>query len=813
MSLNFPRVVICALILNFICGTRCSSAEFAETTKIASAAYSEADRICVAEMFDPKYYVSMYGGKLSAEQDPLDHYMSTGWTLGYNPNAWFDGNNYNKIFPCAGNPALDWLSQPVGTTDADYAEQLVVSMTSHPPRIGTAWLSFESILRQTQKANRVVLNLSSDDFPERNIPQSLRILEARGLEIRYSKTNYRVATKLIPSLIDFPEATIITCDDDRCYKTSFINALWSQHMAHPGDIISPAAREYIFDNGNGENYPRIDYLGQKMRYDSAGFGIFEGFCGTLYPPNSLDSEVLNFDNFKLLTPCADDVWFQAMAAKKGTKSRGLDQSIHHIHHWPQEIDGTQDAGLFHEHLNANDWMAYRAYYYYDLLDRIGIPTIDDPQCRACNRKITLTKQGDPIEQALSCNKGKKCKTCLNGSAKKLLCIGAYDYGNIGDKLYKIILNHFLGTDYDTYFAPDTARIGRDGKYISFNSDKTDLDFDYLLIGGGGILKDFTATSSIRYYMQRAKEKNKPYFVMSVGLQTEKTDVNTKEAKALIGSAAELLRKASLLFIRSSTDHRLLLSVLGEDINYKLFAAPDLAYLYPLVLRDVIPAAPEKKYVSLIQTGSANVKMPYVRDRINAALAEHPGSELVIMNWGGVEKPGSVKDFSEWDLFTVDSRREFPNATIYMGDSLSEELKEFRYSNSAIRAADITPLDAAHIVASSHYVMTGRYHGEILAKAFSVPFDPAIFSHKTRAERKSLFDVNRAIDQIDYLKAFIENDGASVMTPDQWSDNQRNSFIVELSKRYADLGIPFLQAMPNVDLYSLRVFGKQYLGKC
>ena len=52
-------------------------------------------------------------------------------------------------------------------------------------------------------------------------------------------------------------------------------------------------------------------------------GIIEDFFltgggGTLYPPNSLDKEVLNVDVFKSICEFADDVWFNAMAKKKGT---------------------------------------------------------------------------------------------------------------------------------------------------------------------------------------------------------------------------------------------------------------------------------------------------------------------------------------------------------------------------------------------------------------------------------------------------------------------------------------------------------------
>lgn len=43
-----------------------------------------------------------------------------------------------------------------------------------------------------------------------------------------------------------------------------------------------------------------------------------GVGGVLYPPDSLDEEVMNEEVFLDICKYADDVWFYAMALKKGT---------------------------------------------------------------------------------------------------------------------------------------------------------------------------------------------------------------------------------------------------------------------------------------------------------------------------------------------------------------------------------------------------------------------------------------------------------------------------------------------------------------
>ena len=43
-----------------------------------------------------------------------------------------------------------------------------------------------------------------------------------------------------------------------------------------------------------------------------------GYGGVLYPPGAFDEEVFNEKVFMRLCPYADDIWFFAMALKKGT---------------------------------------------------------------------------------------------------------------------------------------------------------------------------------------------------------------------------------------------------------------------------------------------------------------------------------------------------------------------------------------------------------------------------------------------------------------------------------------------------------------
>lgn len=758
----------------------------------------------------------------------------------------FNHEAYKEHYSYTGDPFTHWLSQPSGIASNTGDEQVVVSMTTHPPRIRTTYLALESILRQTRKPDKIIVYVAREDFPsgEDAIPLTLRQLKNRGVEIRFSDTNYRVATKLIPALIDFPEAVIITADDDRVYSERLLEILLSQHTKYPGTIISPHTRKYVWDNSNS-GHPRINYLDQDLVYSGLGgissnsqsdvystrdvygdiygasdvYGhghretisdkptlglIFEGFSGVLYPPHALHQEVFNFENFKRLTPCADDIWFQVMALRQGTPVIGLDKATAKLIYWPKEIDGTQVSGLFHQHLSANDTMSYRALYHYGLLDKLGFPELDKMNCQACKRTIPLVRDGQEFPH-LSGKKGSKCKACLNDNLKKLLFIGAYDYGNIGDGLYKIIFDHYFGKNFDVTFIPDTVRANSKGQYIPFNSSETDFDFDALIIGGGGIIKDFESNSSIRYYMELAAKVGRPFFMVSVGMQTNKPNLDAKQAKNIIGSSVDLLRKASVILPRSIKDYQILKEVLGKGFQGSMIPSPDLGYLYPRVL-SLAPV--EKKYVTLIQTGSANVNQEYIRGLIAQKLNEFDTAKLVVMNMGGVEHPGKPKDFREYDLFAVDTPRYFPDAKIYMGDSLSRELVELRHSGVSLRQSDLTPQKAARIIAKSHFVISGRYHGLVLADAFGVPRKSGIFTFKCNAEEEwSGISPHTVEQKLKWLQYFIENDSASIPSPASWNEDKRNYFIVIASEKYPEMTIPYIQAMDNQSIYNLLAFGK------
>lgn len=121
-------------------------------------------------------------------------------------------------------------------------EDLIVSLTSFPVRIGKLDRVIRALFEQSLQPRKIVLYLSLDEFPDRVLPKQLTALEDDRFEIRFVEGNLRPYKKLLYALADFPEASIITVDDDNLYPTDCFARLWAAASANPGAIICVRGR-------------------------------------------------------------------------------------------------------------------------------------------------------------------------------------------------------------------------------------------------------------------------------------------------------------------------------------------------------------------------------------------------------------------------------------------------------------------------------------------------------------------------------------------------------------------------------------------
>ncbi|ETJ35882.1 hypothetical protein Q604_UNBC09799G0003 [human gut metagenome] len=196
--------------------------------------------------------------------------------------------------------------------------KVIISLTTIPSRIDTVWITIESLLRQSYKPDRIILWLGKELFQNIALPKELLLQKKRGLEIYYCK-DLICHTKYYYTLKENPESNIITVDDDIIYYKNMIKELIDVGKRYPKNIVCHRAHEILLDsNYNIKKYKEWNWEGKKVQGPSNRL-LQTGVSGVLYPPHSLNNEVLNKDKFMRLCPKADDVWLKVMAIINGTK--------------------------------------------------------------------------------------------------------------------------------------------------------------------------------------------------------------------------------------------------------------------------------------------------------------------------------------------------------------------------------------------------------------------------------------------------------------------------------------------------------------
>lgn len=207
-----------------------------------------------------------------------------------------------------------------GISTARYCDHdIIVSLTTYGRRLEDVCFTIESLMQQTKKANRIVLWLAPEDFA-RPLSEALIRQQARGLEIRETE-DLRSYTKLVPALRAYPDAAIITVDDDVLYDFDVIERLIGAYLADPQSIHACRVHTMLPDGKGGLKSYNDWMRGGVPDPNAPSRNFFTGVGGVLYPPHSLDEETTNRAVFASICPTADDVWFNAMARKKGTPVR------------------------------------------------------------------------------------------------------------------------------------------------------------------------------------------------------------------------------------------------------------------------------------------------------------------------------------------------------------------------------------------------------------------------------------------------------------------------------------------------------------
>ena len=211
--------------------------------------------------------------------------------------------------------------------------EIIVSLTSFPDRIHTVIKTIKTLLNQTKKPDKIILWLAPEQFPsrEKDLPKELLDLQEYGLTIDWYK-DIRSYKKIIPALKKYPDAIIITTDDDIYYAPDTLETLYNSYLEYPGEIHAHRC-DWLSVN-NTVTWAKTRELYKDLHRGEASFRQrLTGYGAVLYPPNSLYKDVTNEDIISKTIPTHDDIWLWAMAVLQGTKTRlvkGYSESINYI---------------------------------------------------------------------------------------------------------------------------------------------------------------------------------------------------------------------------------------------------------------------------------------------------------------------------------------------------------------------------------------------------------------------------------------------------------------------------------------------------
>jgi polysaccharide pyruvyl transferase WcaK-like protein len=303
-----------------------------------------------------------------------------------------------------------------------------------------------------------------------------------------------------------------------------------------------------------------------------------------------------------------------------------------------------------------------------------------------------------------------------GSKNRVLIISCYGYGNMGDNMYAEVFTKYL-PECEIVKISDHSVFVDSRKKIVGKPPTNDYVFDFLIIGGGGILtaKKLKDSLNMPYYINLAKKKNKPLFIISCGVQGSLVDF--KNGFALW---KDVFNYAKLITVRSKKDKELLSSITDGS---KVYYFRDLGYVFPHTIR---PQKNNSKTVTLIIAGPVDDKndtiKKYVKDAKKTVVIMNMGSlkddnnnkRMLKMNFPGVNVvkyygSGKSPEFTTYDSFMVDQ-------------SEMEEILKTNPELEKVNPSDLTLNKVINVIFNSEIVFTGRYHGMIFSRSLGVPYD-------------------------------------------------------------------------------------------
>lgn len=300
----------------------------------------------------------------------------------------------------------------------------------------------------------------------------------------------------------------------------------------------------------------------------------------------------------------------------------------------------------------------------------------------------------------------------------ILVAGASGYGNIGDDSYREVLG--------AYSEGRSVHFTFDSPYPDIQSV---VESDLLLIGGGGLIycNDTAHFDYMSMYLDTAITHKKPFAFISCGVQPRNINgqtLTTEEIAEQIRPWKPYLDKAAFISVRSEKDAEIIKSL---STNLSVLYYPDLGYLTPA------------SSFSLRRPGTTLI-IP-TKSMVSSLEWKQYWNELLDSCTEGDKKNITIVAFSRDDEEVVHQL----NAELGVQENL---VSRTRFS----------PREAVALCAEASQVITGRYHGHVLARAAGKSYDEITIidrRHKSAVENYKQ-DITLAKGHLTLLSLFIDD---------------------------------------------------------
>lgn len=198
--------------------------------------------------------------------------------------------------------------------------KLIVSMTSFPARMRTIVPCVDSLLAQTKKPDKLILWLSTEQFPDRedSLPEELRSRVGDRFGIEWVDDDLKSHKKYFYAAARYPDDLLVTVDDDVVYNETVLENLYAGHLESPHCIIAERANMVLFrPDGNLREYDTWIYDCQHLRATQTYQLLPTGVGGVLYPPGSIPAAAFDVSAIKQTSLTADDLWLKVMTTANG----------------------------------------------------------------------------------------------------------------------------------------------------------------------------------------------------------------------------------------------------------------------------------------------------------------------------------------------------------------------------------------------------------------------------------------------------------------------------------------------------------------